>query len=150
VKSGPEREVRIAYHRAGFESNAGHHVRTHMEAAVCDWLMRHRIAHRHGSEVFTVRIGAAGTPTVYVPDIILHDKDTSGRTILIDPFDASCPRIGSTRIISTFRKEMKKGYYVIIIAKKQQKGKVLKDSYDLLVDISDLDSLHEHLLRLLP
>lgn len=145
MKAGHDTEVRIAYHRAGFESKVGHQVRTRMEAVICDWLMKHRIAHRHGSEVFTVRIGAAGTPTVYVPDIVIHDRDKSGRTIIIDPFDASSPRVGTTRIISIFRKEMKKDYYIIIVVKKQQKNKVLKESYDLLVDFDDLSILERKL-----
>lgn len=134
-------EPQITYHRAGFESTAGHHVRSTMEAAVCDWLMNNRIAHRHMSEMFTIRIGAVGTPTLYVPDIILHDKDKSGRTIIIEPFDAYTPKQGNTRIIAAFKKEMKDSYYVIVIARKNQSNKVLKDAYDLLVDFEKIDTL---------
>jgi len=140
-------EVRIVYHRAGFESKVGHPVRSKLEATVCDWLMTNAIAHRHGSEVFTVRTGAAGTPMAYVPDIILHDRDKSGRYVIIEPFDAATPRVGSTRIIAAFRREMKKDYYVIIIARKQQMNKVLKEAYDLLVDFKNLDVLMKKLPR---
>jgi hypothetical protein len=148
MKSREESEVRIVYHRAGFESKAGHHVRSRMEAAVCDWLMDNRIAHRHGSEVFTVRTGATGTPTAYVPDIILHDKDKLGRNVIIEPFDATTPRVGSTRIIASFKREMKKDYYIIVIVKKQQRNKVLKEAYDLLVDFGELDALLKKLPQL--
>jgi hypothetical protein len=109
--------------------------------------MHHGVAHRHGSEMFTVRVGASGTPTAYVPDIVLHDKDEQGRTVLIEPFDASIPRIGGTRIIATFRAEMKRNYYVIIIAKKQQLNKVLAEAYDVLLDFGDLDNLEKMLPR---
>lgn len=141
MKSSENTEVRIVYSRGGFESKVGHHVRSKMEAAVCEWLMEHAVAHRHGSEMFTVRVGASGTPTAYVPDIVLHDKDELGRTVLIEPFDASIPRIGGTRIIATFRKEMKRDYHVIIIAKKQQMNKVLGEAYDVLLDYGNLDDL---------
>jgi hypothetical protein len=141
MKSREDAEVRIVYHRAGFESKVGHLVRSRMEATVCDWLMNHGIAHRHGSEVFTVRTGATGTPTAYAPDIILHDKDKLGRNVIIEPFEASAPRVGSTRIIAAFKREMKKDYYIIIIVKKHQMNKVLKEAYDLLVDFKDLDVL---------
>ena len=138
-------EVRIVYHRAGFESKVGHLVRSRMEAAVCDWLMTNGIAHRHGSEVFTVRTGATGTPTAYAPDIVLHDKDRLGRHVIIEPFDAATPRVGSSRIIAAFRKEMKKDYYIIIVAKRHHMGKVLKEAYDLIVDFKDLDVLMKKL-----
>mgnify|MGYP001583433887 CR=1 FL=1 len=145
MKAKPETEVRIIYNRAGFESKVGHPVRTKMEAKVCDWLMSHRIAHRHASEIFTVRVGPAGMPAVYVPDIILHDRDKSGRTVIIEPFEAYTPKAGSTRIIATFRKEMQKDYYVIIITKKNQVGKILKDAYDVMLDIDRLDELEKKL-----
>lgn len=145
MKSKHDTEVRIIYHRAGFESKVGHQVRSTIESVVCDWLMDHGIAHRHGSEVFTVRIGASATPTVYVPDVILHDKDKAGRTVIIELYDAYTPKIGSTRIIAAFRKEMAKNYYIIMIAKKQQMHKVLKEAYDALVDVDNLDALQKKL-----
>jgi len=145
MKSKEETDVRIIYHRESFESKVGHQVRTKMEAVICERLMDHRIAHRHGSEIFTVRMGVADTPTVYVPDIILHDKDNSGRTIIIEPFDAYSPRMGSTRIIASFRKEMKNDYYVIFIAKKQHLSKVQKGAYDMLIDFDNLDGFEKKL-----
>jgi hypothetical protein len=145
MKSRQNAEVRILYHRAGFESSVGHHVRSKMEATVCEWLMQHSIAHRHANEMFTVRTGVAGTPTVYVPDIILHDKDREGRAIIVEPFDAYTPRQGSTRIIAAFRKQMEKEYFVVIVARKQHKKKVQKEAYDILVDFDKLDGLLKHL-----
>ena len=145
MKSKPGTDINISYHRAGFESKAGHRVRSTMEAVVCEWLMSHGIAHRHGNEVFTVRIGVAETPTAYVPDIISHDKDSSGRTIIIEAFDAYSPKMGNTRIIAQFRKEMKKDYYIIIVAKKQQMTKVLSEAYDVMIDYDTLDDLKEKL-----
>jgi hypothetical protein len=145
VKPPQNAEVQILYHRAGFESKAGHHVRSKMEAVLCEWLMCHSIAHRHGSEMFTVRIGVAGSPTVYVPDIILHDRDSKGRTVIIEPFDAYTPRQGSTRIIASFRKEMKKEYFIIMVARKKHMKRVLKEAYDLFVDYDHLDGLAKRL-----
>jgi hypothetical protein len=140
-----DREVRIVYHRESFESAAGHQVRTKLEATVCDFLMKHRIAHRHGSEIFTVRMGVSGSPTIYVPDIILHDRDASGKTIIIEPFDAYSPKVGSTRIIAHFRKEMQKDYFVIVVARKQHFSKVQKRAYDMLVDFDRLEGFEKHL-----
>ncbi len=145
MKSKQDAEVRIIYHRAGFESKVGHQVRSTIESVVCDWLMDHGIAHRHASEVFTVRIGAAATPTIYVPDVILHDKDKSGRKVIIEPYDAYTPKVGSTRIVAAFRKEMAKDYCIIMVAKKQQMHKVLKEAYDVLVDIDHLDGIQKRL-----
>ena len=147
MKSKEEPEVRIIYHRESFESKAGHQVRTKMEAAMCEWLMNHRIAHRHGSEVFTIRMGVSRTPTIYAPDIILHDKDKTGKTIIIEPFDAYSPKAGNTRIIAAFRKEMKDSYYIILVAKKQHLSKVMKDAYDMLVEFDNLDGFEKKLPR---
>jgi hypothetical protein len=137
--------VRIMYHRSGFESPAGHQVRSKLESAVCDYLMRNRIAHRHGSEVFTVRIGGTGVPTVYVPDIVLHDRDAEGRTVIIEPFDATVPRVGSSRIIAAFRKEMRKDYFVILVAKRIHTKKILKEAFDVLVENTRLEDLEQYL-----
>jgi hypothetical protein len=137
--------VRIVYHRSGFESSAGHQVRSKLEASVCEWLMRNRIAHRHGSEIFTVRIGGTGVPTVYVPDIVLHDHDAEGRTVIIEPFDATVPRVGSTHIIAAFRREMAKNYVIIIVAKRMHAKKILKEAYDVLIDSTCLEDLEAHL-----
>ena len=145
MKPEYETEVRIVYHRVGFESKAGHQVRTKMEASICDWLMSRRIAHRHGSEIFTVRFGATRTPTVYVPDIVLHDKDKAGKTVLIESYDAVSPRVGGSRIIAAFRREMQKEYSVVIVAKKGQRKKILKEACDLLVDFENLDQLEKNL-----
>ncbi len=145
MKPKPGEDINISYHRAGFESKAGHRVRSTMESVVCEWLMTHGVAHRHGSEVFTVRIGVAGTPTAYVPDIITHDKDSSGRTIIIEAFDAYSPKMGNTRIVAQFRKEMMKDYYIIVVAKKQQMTKVLSEAYDVMIDYDDLDDLETKL-----
>lgn len=145
MTSDPNKDVHISYQRVGFESKAGHRVRSAMESAVCEWLMTHGIAHRHGSEIFTVRIGIAETPTAYVPDIICHDKDTSGKTIIIEAFDAYSPRVGNTRIIAQFRKNMGNNYFLIIIAKKPQMTKILKSAYDVIIDFDKLSDLHTFL-----
>ena len=145
MKTEANGDIQISYHRVGFESKAGHRVRSAMEAVVCEWLMVHGIAHRHGTEVFTVRIGAAGVPTAYVPDIICHDKDSSGKTVIVEVFDAYCPKIGNTRILAQFRKEMMKDYYLIVIAKTQQMTKVLKAAYDIMIDYDNLGDLDKEL-----
>lgn len=112
-----------------------------MEAAVCEWLIAHRIAHQHASEVFAVKSGAAGVPVMYVPDIILHDRDRQGKTIIIEPIHAYAPKGGGSRVLAAFRKEMRGKYYVIVIVRKHYMHKVLKGAYDLLVDFDNLDVL---------
>ena len=136
-------EVRIVYDRAGFETPIGHHVRNKMEAAVCEWLISRGIAHRHGSEVFTVKMGSAGAPIIYLPDIILHDKKKDGKTIIIEPFHTYAPKEGGTRVFAAFRKQLKSKYYIIMIAKRHYMHKILKDAYDVLIDFDKLHLLEK-------
>ncbi|HET6273860.1 MAG TPA: hypothetical protein VFG32_12855 [Bacteroidota bacterium] len=133
--------VRIVYHREGFESPIGHLVRNRMEATVCDWLVKHGIAHRHASEVFAVKTGAARVPNIYVPDIILHDRNPQGKTIIVEPIHTYAPKDGGSRLLASFRKELKSKYYVIVIAKKHYLHKVQKGAYDVLIDFDNLDLL---------
>jgi hypothetical protein len=93
------------------------------------------------SEMFTVRLGATGVPTLYVPDIILHDRSATGKAIIIEPLDVNTPRIGNTRIIADFRREMGEKFFVIVIARRCDKPKVQREAYDLLVEAEDLNSL---------
>jgi|WetSurMetagenome_2_1015567.scaffolds.fasta_scaffold79484_2 hypothetical protein len=134
-------EIRIVYNRPGFDTANRHHVRSRMEAKVCDWLQSHGVAHRHASEVFTVPAGPGRVPTVYVPDILLHDRTADGKTIIIEPYQVHVPKGGGTRLLAAFRKMMKKKYYVIVIARKPDFKNLVKGSYDLRLDIERLDFL---------
>ena len=138
-------EIRIVYDRAGFETPIGHRVRNKMEAAVCEWLISRGMAHRHASEVFTVRMGSAGAPIIYLPDIILHDKKKDGKTIIIEPFHTYVPKEGGTRVFAAFRKQLKSKYYIIMIAKRHYMHKILKDAYDVLIDFDKLHLLEKKL-----
>lgn len=133
--------VNITYRRTGFESAAGHQVRTTLESAVCDWLMENGVAHRHASEVFMVKTGATHAPTIYVPDIILHDRDDQGRLIIIEAVHSYAPKKGGMRLLAAFRKEMKGKCYLIIIAKRHYMKKILKDAHDIMIDFDTLDTL---------
>lgn len=132
---------RIVYRRAGFESPAGHQVRTTLESSVCDWLMENSVAHRHASEVFMVKTGPTHVPTIYVPDIILHDRDAQGRLIIIEAVHSYSPKKGGMRLLAAFREEMKGKCYLIIVAKKHYMKKILKDAYDIMIDFGSLDEL---------
>jgi hypothetical protein len=134
-------EVSIVYSRDGFESPAGHHVRSKMESVICSWLMDHGVAHRHASEVFTVRYGAAREPRVYVPDIILHDRNSDGKRVIVEIVDTYFAKEGGTRLLAAFRSQMKSDYFTIIIAKKHYLHKVLRSAYDVLLDFKKLDLL---------
>jgi hypothetical protein len=134
-------EVRIVYDRPGFDTASHHHVRSRMEARVCDWLLFHGVAHRHASEVFTVPTGPGRVPTLYVPDILLHDRAKDGRIIILEPFQVHVPKGGGTRLLAAFRRMMKKRYHLIVIARARDFSHIVKGSYDVLLDANRLDSL---------
>lgn len=134
-------EVSIVYHREGFQSPAGHLVRTKMESVICQWLMAHGVAHRHASEVFTVRHGATNAPSLFVPDIILHDKNSDGKFVIIEAVDSNVTKSKVTRLLSGFRSQAESNYYVIVVAKKHFMPKILRSAYDLLLDFKKLDLL---------
>jgi len=116
-----------------------------MEGVVCQWLIERGIAHRHASEMFTVTTGPARAPSMYVPDIILHDKTKDGKTIIIEPLQSSSPKGPGTKIFAAFRREMKKKYYVIVIARTNTMHKVLKNAYDVLIDYEKLYLLEKRI-----
>jgi hypothetical protein len=116
-----------------------------MEAAVCEWLVVHGIAHRHASEVFTVSARPTGAPGVYVPDIVLHDKTNDGRTIIIEPVHSYSPKGRGTKIVAAFRRQMKKKYFMVIVAKKHYMHKIPRNAYDILIDFDRLDMLAENI-----
>lgn len=134
-------EIRIVYDRPGFDTAHHHHVRSRMEAKVCDWLMAHGVAHRHASEVFTVPTGPGKTPTLFVPDIVLHDRTSDGRVIIIEPRQVNVPKAGGIRLLAAFRRLMKKRYSVIVVARKADFKNIVRGSYDALVDVESLDTL---------
>ncbi|MFN0157844.1 MAG: hypothetical protein ACKVRP_07215 [Bacteroidota bacterium] len=135
--------MRIVYDRPGFENIHQHVVRSAMEAKVCDWLMQRRIAHRHAGEIFTVSLGPRGAASIYVPDIILHDRTKSGKIVIIEPYQVSVPKKGGTKLLAAFREQNKGQYYMIIIARRQYKKYILKGSYDAFIEIEKLDTLEK-------
>lgn len=140
-------DIRIVYDRPGFDTVHRHHVRSRMEATVCGWLMDHGVAHRHASEVFTVPAGPGRVPTLYVPDIVLHDRTADGRVIIIEPHQVNVPKGGGTRLLAAFRKLMKDRYYLIVVARKVDFRNIVKGSYDVLLDIGNLDTLARRIPR---
>ena len=134
-------DVTITYRREGFASPAGHSVRTNMESAVCQWLMEHGVAHRHASEVLTVVQKPRSEASLFVPDIVLHDRNDDGKMVLIEIVDSYVTKEGGTRLLSNFRAQAKSGYYMIVIAKKHYMPKILRSAYDVLVDFSKLHLL---------
>lgn len=143
TKSGKQRidtEVRIRYDRPGFETANHHHVRGSIEAAVCAWLMKHHIAHRHASEVFTI-VRKNKMPEIFVPDIILHDKLDDGRGVVIEPVQAGAPKGGGSRLLAAFRKQLGEQYFVIVVARRSTRHKLVRGSFDTLVAFENLGML---------
>ena len=138
-------EVSIVYHREGFESPAGHLVRTKMESGICQWLMAHGVAHRHASEVFTVRHGATKAPGVFVPDIILHDKNSDGKFVIIEVVDSYVTKSKGMKLLSSLRSYSRSNYHVIVVAKKHVLPRILRSAYDVLLDFKKLDLLERRI-----
>jgi len=136
-----DKESVVTYDRAGFASRHNHHVRTSVEAEVCEWLMQHGIAHRHASEIFTVPTGPRRTALIYVPDIILHDRNEDGRKIIIETLQVNSPKSGGTRLLAAFRKAEGHKYFIIIVTRRSAKRHLVKGSCDVVVDIEKLDML---------
>lgn len=136
-----EKESVVTYDRAGFASRHNHHVRTSVEAEVCEWLMQHGIAHRHASEIFTVPTGPRKTPTIYVPDIVLHDRNEDGKKVILETHQVNSPKTGGTRLLAAFRKAERDEYFIIIVTRKNASRHLVKDSCDVVVDIGKLDTL---------
>lgn len=137
----PEPTLRIANHRASLASPIGHPVRSKIEARLCQWLIDRDVAHRHGAEIFTVRLGRSQAPYVYVPDIMLHDRREDGRTIIIECLANSAPRMGGTKLLTGFRQQSGKGYYLIVVAHGKTLESVPRSACDALVDFKHLDLL---------
>ena len=139
---GKNHEVKIMYERAGFENTHKHSVRTRMEGRVCEWLMQRGVAHRHASEVFTVSSGVGKVPSVYVPDIILHDRHDDHK-VIIETFQASAPKGAGTRLLAALQRQVEKKYFLIVVAHRGLKHNFLKGSYDAFVDIEKLEGLEK-------
>jgi len=139
----------MPYHQPGWALSNGHVVRSHMEAALCDYLTNAVEPHVHGSfEIlnFDVPIGPKQR-ALYVPSIILTHSKKDGRTILIEPVDSPHPG-GGARRLSSFRQEDGKDYFLVVVARRSLHHDIPEEAYDLIFPLEDFASLEKFIQEL--
>lgn len=138
-------QVRFATSHGTMASSFGHQVRTITEREICEWLSERGIAHRHAGEVFIVRAASNGSPSLFVPDIILTKKYKNGKMILIETLHNFSPKRGGLKTFSAFCKQFNDTYYTILVAKKANLETIPKRVCDARVDLENLDTLAKKL-----
>jgi hypothetical protein len=133
--------VRFATSHGTLESTSGHQIRTITEREICRWLGERGIAHRHASDVFIVKSGAKGSPSLFVPDILLIKKNKDGKTIVIETLHNFSPKRGGLKTLSAFTKQFGDKYYTILVAKKSALESIPKSMCDARIDLENLDLL---------
>jgi hypothetical protein len=137
------------YHKPGWFQPNGHLVRSHMEASLCDHLVRMGEPHLHGTpetHSFEVTI-APRRHALYVPSIVLTDSRQGSRIVLIEPIDSPRPGGGLRRLIG-FRKAHLTEYFLIVVARRVLNHQLEEDAYDLFVPLEDFTLLDDFLRSL--
>jgi hypothetical protein len=129
--------------RPGWAQPNGHIVRSHMEAALCDYLSAAVEPHVHRGLNFEAPIGQ-NQYALYVPSIVLTQTKKDGRTILIEPIDSARPG-GGVRRLRGFRQEHGRDYYLVVIARRVLRARLPDDTYDLLLPLEDFSPLDQFL-----
>ena len=127
------------FHQPGWAQPNGHIVRSHMEAALCDYLSAVVEPHVHGTFGvlnFDVPIGPH-QKVLYIPSIALTHSQKDGRTILIEPVDSIHPG-GGVRRLQGFRQSHSLEYFlIIVVARRVLQRHIPEDAYDLLISLED-------------
>lgn len=131
----------------GWTMPNGHRVRSHAEAALCDFLEASHVAHAHSAQTFNVPIGT-GQLRLYSPSITLTEITKDGGTILIEPIDSLAPGSGLRRIQS-LRKTRGPDYFIVIVARRSLHARVPEDAYDAIFPLEDFNPLAQFLRGLL-
>lgn len=134
-------QIRFATNHGTLSSSAGHQVRTITERQICEWLTERGIAHRHASEVFIVKATANGSPSLFVPDIIVTKKNKSGKVTLIETLHNFSPKRGGLKTFSAFCKQFGDKYYTVLVAKKANLETIPKGVCDTRVELENLNML---------
>lgn len=143
-------QVRFATTQSTLETSAGHRVRTITERTICEWLAARGIAHRHASDVFIVKGPASGSPSLFVPDIILSGTTAKdGKAIIIETLHSFSPKRGGLRVFSAFCKQYRDQFYTILVARKSSLASIPRSTCDARVTLEDLDALEKKLSKLI-
>lgn len=127
-------------------SRAGHPVRTATERAVCEWLTEHGFEHRHSSEVYIIKAPTNGSPTLFVPDIVLTEKRTmDGRTVIIETLHSFAPKRGGLRAFAAFCKQYRDDFYTILVVRKSILGSIPRQPCNVRLSLENLDLLEKKL-----
>ena len=136
------------FHQPGWAMPNGHIVRSHMEAAVCEYLSAAVEPHVHGTQKaisFEVTIGPH-QQALFVPSIILTHSLKDGATILVEPIDSIHPG-GGLRRLQHFRYKHRPDYYLILIARRVLQHDIPEDAYDLLLPLEGFTGPLDDFLR---
>lgn len=143
-------QVRFATSHSTLETHAGHKVRTITERTLCEWLTAQGIGHRHASDVFIVKRAANGSPSLFVPDIILSGTTAKGgKTIIIETLHSFSPKRGGLRVFSAFCKQYHDQFYSILVARQASLTSIPRSTCDALVALENLDALQKKLSKLI-
>jgi hypothetical protein len=143
-------QVRFATSQNLLAARTGHKVRTITERTICEWLTAKGIAHRHAGEVYIVKGGARGSPSLFVPDIVLSETTArGGKTIIIETLHSFSPKRGGLRVFAAFCKQYHDQFYSILVARKANLESVPRRTCDAQVALEDLDALEKKLSRLI-
>lgn len=131
--------VRFAPSRGSLEAGSGHRIRTLTEREICEWLTERRVAHKHASEVFIIKSTSNGSPSLFVPDILLTKKKSrDGKTIIIETLHSFSPKKGGLRTFTTFCKQYLDEYFSILVAKKSTLESIPKGVCNARVELENL------------
>ena len=139
----------MPHHQPGRALPNGHIVRSHMEAALCDYLYNALEPHIHGTfEVmhFDVSIGP-NQRVLYIPSIVLTHSQKDGRIVLIEPVDSPHPG-GGVRRLSGFRQAQSQEYFLVVVARRPLHHEIPEDTYDLICPLEDFAPLEKFLQEL--
>lgn len=138
-------QIRFASSNGTLESSAGHQVRTITEREICAWLTARGIGHRHAGEVIIVKAATNGSPSLFVPDILLTKKNKNGKNIVIETLHNFAPKRGGLKTFGAFCKQYGDKYYSILVAKKANLETIPKGVFDARVELEHLDALEKKL-----
>jgi hypothetical protein len=131
------------FHQPGWRQPNGHVVRSHMEAALCDYLTTAREPHTHASLNFDVPIGPNRT-ALFVPSLVLTRARAGRQVILIEPIDSVHPG-GGVRRLRGFRDQHSATHFLIVVARRALHHHIPRGAYDLLVPLEDFQPLADFL-----
>lgn len=86
---------------------------------------------------------------MFVPDIVLMQKATDGRTIIIESLHSFAPKRGGLKTLSAFRKQYGDQFVVILVGKKATLNGVPKNIADTRIELESLELLEKKIEKLI-